>query len=149
MKYSNTSWHSSGQALVESLVTLGLVVVLVTGLLSLTAKSLSAGQFSKYKSTAVGYASDALEIVRKERDTGWFAFYAKATGGGNTWCLSDTGVWTAAVGSCPVNVNSFYIRSVTYTTSGATKVIIDATVSWADGSTTHSTALRTYLTQWK
>lgn len=153
IKHNNTFTKSSGVALVESVVTVGVVVVLITGLLSLTSKSLNASQFGKNKSTAVGYASSAIEIVRKERDSSWAVFSAKASAApGTMYCLSGTSAWTNPVsGACPTNVNSFYSRSVTYTnvSSGTPKVIIDVVVRWSEGSIHHDTKLKTYFTQWR
>ena len=58
-----------GASLIESVVTLGVVILLITGLVVSMTSSLQSAQASKSRSLAVQYAQEALEIVRQERDS--------------------------------------------------------------------------------
>lgn len=137
-----------GQTLVEVIVAIGVVVLLVTGLIVGTSVTLKASQYGKTRSLAVKYAQEAVELARNIRDNGWSTFLAYGGVVPVSWCLNKSGVWTAMSGSCPLNIDNFYTRTVTFTWNDP-RMKVDVQVSWTDGVKTYTTPLSTYVTQWR
>jgi len=131
-----------GQSLVESVVTLGVVILLVTGLVIGTTASLKYAQSSRSRSTATQYASEGLELARKERDRGWTAFARSGT-----FCVGTSG--NIPTEPCDV-IDNTYSRSLEYTYNDTTKsVIVVSKVSWIEGNETRIISLQTTFTNWK
>lgn len=132
----------SGQSLVESVVTLGVVILLVTGLVVGTTSALKYAQSSRARSTATQYAAEGLELARKERDSGWSSFARNGS-----FCVDTSGV----IPSDPcVALENKYSRTVTYIYDDiAESVIVTSVVSWAEGEETKEISLQTTLTNWK
>lgn len=142
--------NQSGQTLAEVVVAIGVVVLLVTGLIFGTSITLKASQYGKARSQAIQYAEEAIEMTRTLRDSGWTTFLTYGAVTPRSWCLSKSGAWTAMSGSCTVNIDNVYTRTVTFTWDEiATKMQVDVAVSWTDGNKTYSVPITTYVTQWK
>ncbi len=136
--------HVRGQSLVESVVTLGVVILLVTGLVVGTTSSLKYAQSSKSRSVATQYAAEGLELARKERDAGWVAFARD----GN-FCVGATG--EIPTEPCTL-IDGKYTRTLTYTCDNVLdpqSVIVVSTVTWIEGGTTKTIVVQTTLTNWK
>lgn len=129
-----------GVSLIESVVTLGVVMLLITGLVVGMTSSLQNAQASKARTVAVQYAQDALEIVRQQRDNNWTTFAQKGTSGGTEYCMGDDGVLTST-GSCS--------RKVTFTLIDSKQMDVAVSVSWTEGSGTKNVSLKTTYTKWK
>lgn len=132
----------SGQSLVESVVTLGVVILLVTGLVVGTTSALKYAQSSRARSTATQYASEGLELARKERDSGWSSFARNGS-----FCVDATGI----ISSDPCEaLEDKYSRTVTYIYNEIVQsVIVTSVVSWAEGDGTKEISLQTTFTNWK
>ena len=131
-----------GQSLVESVVTLGVVVLLVTGLIVGTTSSLKYAQSSRSRNVATQYASEGLELARKERDNGWIAFARSGI-----FCVGPNG--TIPTEPC-VLLDGQYTRTLTYTYDAvAGAVVVQAEVAWIEGGTKKTITLQTTLTNWK
>lgn len=141
-----------GVSLIETVVTLGVVVLLITGLVVGMTSSLQNAQTSKARSLAIQYAQEALEIVRQERDSNWATFASRDTTGTKTeYCMDSSGqLTTASGGSCPPFIGSFS-RIVTFTKNliDPGQMDVAVTVSWVEGSGTKQVSLKTTYTQWK
>ena len=132
----------SGQSLVESVVTLGVVILLVTGLVVGTTSALKYAQSSRARSTATQYASEGLEFARRERDRGWSSFARDGS-----FCVDATG--SIPSDPCALLENK-YSRTVTYVYDEVVdSVTITSTVSWAEGAEIKEIPLQTTLTNWK
>lgn len=132
----------SGQSLVESVVTLGVVVLLVTGLVIGTTSALKYAQSSRARSTATQYAAEGLELARHERDAGWSAFARSGV-----FCVGPTGVIPTE--PCAV-LDSQYTRTLTYTYDAiTTTVVVESEVSWIEGGEKKVITLQTTFTNWK
>lgn len=135
-----------GQSLVESVITLGVVILLVTGLVIGTTSALSYAQDSRTRSVATQYASEGLEIARRERDAGWTAFARSGT-----FCVDAS----AAIPSDPCQlIAGRFTRTLTYvpdtTTTEVHQVVVTSVVSWIDrDAETKSLSLQTTFTNWK
>lgn len=143
-------YFSDGQALIESVVVIGVVLVLVVGLLAGSTSVLKTSRYGKAKALSVSYAQEAVEVVRGIRNASWTTFSGYA---GTTKCLDDTNALSPEpVGGCAINIhNGDFIRSVAFSYPDPldlTKVEVDVSASWNDGSA-HSTNLTTIFTQWR
>lgn len=136
-----------GVSLIESVVTLGVVMLLITGLVVGMTASLQNAQGSKSRALAVQYAQEALEIMRQERDTNWATFAAR--GGQINYCMGGTGQLTTPVdGVCPVFAGTFS-RKMTFTLTDPKEMNVVVIVSWTEGNSTKNVTLQTKYTQWK
>lgn len=133
-----------GQSLVESVVTLGVVILLVTGLVVGTTSALKYAQSSRTRNAATQYASEGLELARRERDNGWGVF-ARA----GTFCVGSSG----AIPTEPCDMlENTYSRTLTYTLDNADDpqtVVVISSVSWVEGAENKMISLQTTLTNWK
>ncbi len=131
-----------GQSLVESVVTLGVVVLLVTGLIVGTTASLRYAETSRLRTYATQYAQEGLELARKERDAGW-AVFARS----GTFCADAAGV--ILPNSC-AQIDNRYTRLLTYSYDvGTQSVVVISTVSWIESGIQKEVILQTTLTNWK
>ena len=96
-------------------------------------KSLSNSNFSTHQSVATGYSIAGMEWIRSQRDVDWTNIYNKT----GTYCLTTLLEWSTA-SPCPT-INNFYTRTAVLTKdSNPKKVRVLVTVSWQEGSLTHS-----------
>lgn len=151
----HTIFHTKvvrGVSLIETVVTLGVVMLLITGLVVGMTSSLQNAQASKARSLAIQYAQEALEIVRQERDSNWATFALRDTTGIRTdYCMGSSGQLSTVIGgSCPPFTGTFS-RIVTFTKNLIDPGQMDVTVSvsWIEGSTTKNVTLKTKYTDWK
>lgn len=139
-----------GQSLLEIVVTIGVVVILVSGLVVAAISALRFGRTARTRSQAVKFTQEGIELTRDLRNRGWAAFAAYGTISGKLWCLSKAGVWTADDGDgvCPTNIDSLFARAVLFTWNDPLMKVTVA-VGWSDGASTRETKLTTYLTEWR
>ena len=136
--------NAAGQTLVEVVVVIGVIVVLTTGLVSLTTFSLKNSRISMLKSQAVKYASEGIEFVRQKRDESWTEFQALD----GVWCLGGGGGLIKSV--CTQNVDNFFSRDVDFIWNAAEeRMEVTVTVGWAEGSNYYETDLDTNFTKWQ
>ncbi|MBI5448717.1 hypothetical protein HY948_00125 [Candidatus Gottesmanbacteria bacterium] len=135
----------SGQSLVEAVVVIGVVTVLVTGIIVGTTASLRNINEGKTRSLALKYSQEGIEYARNLRNIGWTGFAEKS----GVYCLDKTNVLTASANSvCPVNVDSIYIRSLTFTWVDPV-MNVASKVAWDDGRGEHKSELTTNFTRWR
>ncbi|MBU1326709.1 hypothetical protein KKB64_01415 [Patescibacteria group bacterium] len=140
--------HSSGQMIVEIVVTISVVVLLVTALIVASTVAMHNIGSAKDKSTALSYAQEGMETTRDLRNSvSWSDFQGKI----GTWCLAEDKAWSVAFGgSCPGNVGDKFTRSINLSwDADLGHMNIQSTVSWEDRGTTQYTTLETYLTDWR
>lgn len=137
---------SPGQSLIEIIISVGIVVLLVTGLVSGATFAQRMSQLGTLRSRAIKYAQEGIELTRQLRDAGWDPFVNYAQSGGN-WCLAEDETWNQA-SSCTVNIGGIFTRSVLFTWLDPRMNVV-VTVKWNDGSITRKSELRTFFTQWK
>jgi len=152
---SKYSFVHNGQSLVEVVVTLGVVILFMTGLVIGTTASLRSAQSSKARALSSQYAQEAIEILRKERDNGWSVFIKKS----GYYCVGPTGNLESVVSettACEQLVGGLFDRKVFLTPSGDTmsngeksEMKIDSLVFWTEGSSKKSVKLQTVLTAWR
>lgn len=147
--------YSNGQVLAEVIVTIGVIVLLVTGLIVGATGTLKANQYSSRRNLAVKYAQESIETVRTIRDNSWETFQTYGDAMGKSWCLGKTGTWAPMSGSCPYDIDTYFSRNVTFTwhddplITNDERMQVDVVVSWTDGVKIYEVPLTTYLTQWR
>src|SRR5689334_11713792 len=103
---------TTGQALIETIVAVGLMALMTTGLLVSSTYALRTGKDGQTRSVAAKYAQEGIELARELRDDGWTTFYN--TYRDQTWCLPKNGTWTS--GACTSNqwIDNVYDRFVVF-----------------------------------
>ena len=140
--------HQRGQTLLELIVSIGVVVFVMLGLVVAVTSSLRFSQARRNRSRAVKYAQEAIEITRQLRDANlWDTFLAYTNMTSKVWCLSKERVWTVDDGNC-VRIDGIFTRNVTLTWDDP-RVLVHVDVGWQDGNRVLHSQLDTYLTQWK
>ena len=127
--------NEKGQALLEIVVALAVVVIVVSALVKLITISIKNASFARNESLATKYAQEAIEKVRAYRDE-------------NTW--------DAFVSSCSSKPDlglsdpppPFSLLPISCADSGDSRTV-KVTVSWTDAQGTHESELTTYLTNWQ
>jgi Tfp pilus assembly protein PilV len=149
-----------GQSLIEAIVTVGVVVLIVTGLIVSANFSLTYSSMNKKRTKALSYANEALEVARSQRMQDWNAFPAPGT----SYCLGKNATsftTSAPAGGCPLDIDTMYSRTVDFSVETGTggvglpctdstecrKVVV--TVGWMENSKTRFVTLSTYITNWK
>lgn len=132
------SKNKKGIILIEAILALGIIVVIMTALVSALVSSISSSNFANEQSIATGYAQEGIEIARNDKDTDFGAFSALSEG---TYCLNQ-GVTTvigapASGGGCTGIDN--YTRTIYVNSSPAPgrcessqAVFVASTVTWSD-----------------
>jgi Tfp pilus assembly protein PilV len=140
-----------GQSMVEALVVVGVVVLLVTGLVSATTASLGVSRMSKNKTQALQYAKEGLEIVRIVKNSSWDSVPQTT----QSFCIAkgqnDLGT---PLSVCPYDIDNFFSRMVTISDSGICTALnscrnVSVTVSWKESSQDKSVTLTSFVTNWK
>lgn len=134
--------YYAGQSLIESVVTLGVVILLVAGLIVGTTASLRYAENSRARTVATQYAQEGLELARTERDKGWAAFARNGS-----FCVGSSG----AIPTSPcTKLDVRFSRTLIYAYDVANQqVIVQSVVSWVEGGTEKNITLQTTLTNWK
>jgi Tfp pilus assembly protein PilV len=165
---NNASIHvsSSGTTLIEVLIATAVVVLVLVALSSTMAVVLRNQRDSANQQQATKYGQEAVEWMRKFRDTvGWTTFYQTVSPGSPvSKCMlaaplttdvagyqNTTYIKNAACGATDYitgDTNNFQ-RNITITSAGGNDVIVVAVVSWNDGPTrTLSASTTLELRQW-
>ena len=146
--------YSSGQAFVEVIITLGLVLVVLSVLTAGTVSGLRSSTFSSQKSQATTLAREGLELARKQRDQSWGEFKDKAASSElpnsyQNWCVNKAGVWSQGP-NCTVNIDEVFTRTIglQYVPSGDYVVVV-STVTWQEGGNTRQSKVESRLTNWQ
>jgi Tfp pilus assembly protein PilV len=142
--------NEKGIGLVETIVALGISIVVLTSLVSLSLYTLRSSQQSKYMLEASKLATEELERVRAVRDgsTLWSVFKSTMTARG---CFSSPCNITPALSivSGTDTSSSNYIRSFKVSEPSLDVLRIAVTVSYTIGGQAKSVSNYTDLTNWR
>lgn len=122
---------SSGQAILELLISFAVLILVATALLSAVNGSLGAIAVSRTKSQSVYYAQEGLELAREQRNISWNGLV--------TACCGSTG---AVIPGTP------YTRSIQVTSIDPSTKEITVTVTWTVEGRNYQTPLTTVMTDW-
>lgn len=122
-----------GQSLIEVLVALGVVVLVLLALISVTTASIRNATFAKNQSLATEHAQELIEEARDIRNSNKGTFFTDES-------LCD-------LAPDPDSVPPFTLERAC-TLVGGDKMQVIATVSWTDAKGEHKSELYTELTKW-
>ncbi|RJQ24933.1 hypothetical protein C4577_06700 [Candidatus Parcubacteria bacterium] len=133
-----------GQVLIETLIALGVAVVVVAAITTIVISSLNNAVTARSQDLASGYAKQGIEVVRNMAKNSWNNFQSMDQ---INYCLDkDASVPTPkGVGSCGQNVDNF-VREIEINhlsvsceyddPSNPVNTQVVVTVSWTDGKCT-------------
>lgn len=131
-----------GQTVLEAVIVVGIVIVFVTGILSLATITLHAAQLAKRRSRATALARADIELVRSLRDGDYITFKQKT----GSYCVDKDGVWTSAESGCPVSIDRLYSRKITLDWNESTDTVhVISDVSWHEAGADKHAVLETKL----
>ncbi len=150
--------HEAGFSLVEILVASSIIVVSLIAVINIANKAINSSRQSVNAYLASTLLEEGAEAVRTIRDNDWTnisalsnstTYYPKFTTATNTWSLTTTavdgtvGVFSRSVVLSAVNRDASANIASSGTLDASTK-LVTVTVSWLDGTTTHSKTLQFY-----
>lgn len=134
--------NEKGQTVLEAVIVVGIVIVFVTGILSLATITLHATQLAKRRSRATALARANIELVRSMRDGDYTTFKQKT----GSFCVDKDGVWTSAESDCAVSIDRLYARKITLDWNESTDTVhVISDVSWREGRADKHVVLETKL----
>lgn len=159
-------FSSSGQTLIEVIIAIGLVVLVMTSLVSGVALTVRNNRFARDQAQAKDYNRQTLEWIRAMRDQlGWETFVSILAADGTVtfYCLNfSTPLPTTAAGfraltnngtsTCPTDANATvpFRRSLRLTLNAArSQVDAYSEITWEDGNRTHRSFSSVVLRRWR
>lgn len=156
----------SGQTMIEMVVATGMVALVLVAIVSGIALSIRNSRFSKNKALAIRYAHEAVEKFRNYRDeVGWEPFIEEVLEGSTDvdFCLPTMPTSAIEVpnftGACAgekiTNTlgSTEFVRGAHLTVQNQSNpndtVEMTVTVTWLEGSKTHSSVLVSRLNSWE
>lgn len=130
-EFSKKAPASRGFSLFETLVAIFILLLAVTGSMSLTQKSLSSSYYSRDQVIASFLAQDAVEYIRSIRDKNTIT--SLATGTLSPWM---TGLSTCIGSTCKIDTTKDYSTGITSCVSGSCPLYFNST----NGAYTHDTS---------
>lgn len=149
----NKNSSIKGQSLFELVVALAVTAIIIVALVALVSSSIRNASYSKNNSLAAGYAQEATEWLRGQRDTSitTFLVYAQTP----SWCLKSLS-WGLQRGCLEDNNDEIagtpFRRQVDFnitTVSLKTVIEVDVTVSWNDSQGLHEVKNVTNFSDWR
>lgn len=143
---------NAGQSLFEVVLALGVITAIIVGVVSLTANSIRNSVYSRNKTLATRYASEATEWLRSQRDVLGFDYF-KTRAQPGTHCLKNL-VWTG-VGNCTSGdkiAGTSLFRDVAFTNNlvdQKTIIEVDIRVYWHDAQGDHEVVSATNFSDWR
>lgn len=80
-----------GQSLLELMIAIGVVTTSTIAAVTLIVRTITVGQESRFKTEAMNYAREGVEIVRMVRDSNWLRIDQNILDGGELTKWDDTG----------------------------------------------------------
>ncbi len=139
----------NGQSLFEVIIALAVAAIVIVAVVGLTANSIRNASFSRNKTLASRYASDAVEWLRSERDSDIDNFLSNSA---LPYCL-PTLSWDLArvCNDDDVIVGTPFIRAVSFSNTSGVTTIVEATVKvyWEDSQGVHDFTTIANFTDWR
>ncbi len=155
IKYINK--NERGIGLVEMILALGVAIIVITAMVSLSVYTLRSSTQGEILFEASKYANEYLERVRLRRDqsASWAAFRTAVSSCGTSCTIQDTGAITPGTdpitGTTPPVTRYFRATKVDGTAIDATTTVvrISVDVSWSLGGVAKHTYVYTDLSNWR
>lgn len=146
------SYYQAGQSLVETVVALGVIVLVISAMVSLGIVSLRATSSAKFAAIAKNLADEELELLRVYRDN-------------VPWSTFETAIGNCSITTCyvslgpPISITSAITETVTsggidftrwFTVDATADVIyIVSNARWTDFGGEHTTTAETFFAPWR
>jgi len=151
----STNSSSSGQSLVEVVVTTAIAMLILVALVGGATVSVRNIQYSRTRARAMELNRQATEWLRSERAKGWseFLFNLNFRDGNEAYyCLNNAADLNFNnPGQCdPLDdlIDSTFKREAHVAKEGLDKVTVTVVTSWTDSQGEHREETVTYLTRW-
>ena len=139
-----------GQSLFEVILALFIITLIVVAVVILSTNSISNSLASRNKTLASKYTQEAIEWLRKQKESDFIFFKGKATPD-STYCLKDDPLsWN--VGTCTESQTigtTIFRREVSFSiddsTSGKRIIIANVVTYWDDSKGRHEARSITYF----
>jgi Tfp pilus assembly protein PilV len=151
--------NNKGMALVEVIAALGIAVVVLTAMVSLTLFTVRSSLNSKLLLQGTKTATREAELVRSYRDSSatWEVFLAAMQNCHSATCCMNQGTGLPISGVCTEGTGAEIVtRSFTASNSSGGALVtsdnivkIDITANWVVGGVTKNTHLYTNLSNWR
>lgn len=141
----------SGQSMIETLIALGIGVLIMVALVQSIVTSIKNSQFAKNQTLATRFSQEGIELIRGVRDKlGWPGFYNSFNA--TTKCLggSDYTLWSTTL-PCSVNAGDIFVRqaSLSDPEGAGNQILVVVTTVWTDTAGNHKSEQQTLLTRWQ
>lgn len=138
-----------GTSIIEILVATAMISIAIIAALSLANRSQSQNIYARNLSEATGYATQAADWLRIQRDTFGFATINNLSAG--DYCLSNFPTDITLIQVDPCNdtdlINNVYKRQVNITKPDTTSMKFIISVTWEE-KTTRQATIEMELSQW-
>ena len=141
------SRSSSGQSLVEVMVTVTIAVLILVALVGGATVGVRNIQYSRSRARAMELNREATEWLRSERAKGWSAFLV-SLGSDDYYCLNSLSLDNPGHCEATELIDSFFKREVNIVKESENKIIITVSTFWNDSQGDHREEVETYLTSW-
>jgi len=137
---------SSGQSLVEVVVTTAIATLILVALVGGATVAVRNIQYSRTRARAMELNRQAAEWLRSERAKSWSEFWNKLADG--VYCLNNLDLGRHR--NCNSNelIDSTFKRQVDVVKESQDKIKLTLTTSWTDSQGEHREEVVTYLTRW-
>ncbi len=155
----------NGFTLIEAIVSIGILIIGLTGVLSLANQSLSIASASKTRLVASNLAQEGIEVIRNNRDNNWLAeipFNSGLLDGdyqvddpitGAVGAYQDKFLYfdqtTGLYNNLDVGTASAFKRRITITTASPTELKAVVQINWTDRNRNLSLSAEERLLDWK
>jgi len=159
-----------GQSLFEVIFALAVAALVMVGIVSLAASSVSNSSFARNSALSTRLAQEVSEWLRQQRDTDWTSFKQKAETS-VTWCLRELS-WnlpseSSACASDEYVGSTIFVRNVIFSCfesnltpppaflpvicsdTDINNIEVIITVEWSDAKGLHETRTVTQFTRWQ
>ncbi len=151
----STNSSSSGQSLVEVVVTTAIAMLILVALVAGATVAVRNIQYSRTRARAMELNRQATEWLRSERAKGWSEFMFNLNFGGNNeayYCLNNTTDFNfnnpGQCDSLDYLIDSTFKRQVNVVKESQDKIKLTLTTSWTDSQGEHREEVVTYFTRW-
>jgi Tfp pilus assembly protein PilV len=153
-KYKIRKKSEKGMALVEVIAGLGIAVIVITSLVSLSISTMRASLKSKLLLEGSKIANREIELVRAYRDDSdtWTSFFTIVSSCSSSPCHMETdgsgfNLATTTEGTGTEQITRSF--TAIETPGGSGIVRISVSVTWKVGNDTHGAYIQTDLTNWR
>ncbi|MCX6783531.1 MAG: hypothetical protein NT141_00445 [candidate division WWE3 bacterium] len=146
--------NERGQTLVEALLAVAFAVVVVVALVGVGITAMRTADYGKNQAEATRLSTEALELLRNQRDGGWANFLAVAQNCVNPpntgCCLPQSNVLSMTATQTPLSclvASGGYNRYVVPVIS-ASSIVYTVHTSYIEGSVSRDVSLTQTFTNW-